>query len=58
MEKTVRTLIWSSKFNRELKKLLDYVEPDEARHYEEVPKEERRKHIYTTIKFLRKSING
>jgi len=40
-------------FARELKRLLDYCEPDEAHHYEECEIGDRKNHIYSTIKYLR-----
>jgi hypothetical protein len=50
------------KYEKALKKLLDYCQPDEERHYEECVgtdgKTKSRKHIVHTIRFLRKWIES
>jgi hypothetical protein len=45
-------------FRRSLKKLLDYCEPDEERHYEECGKAEKSSHIIHSIRYLRKELNN
>jgi hypothetical protein len=42
------------RFEKELKKLLDYCEDDEQSHYEECDETQRKSHIYLTIRYLRK----
>jgi len=41
-----------------LKRLLDYVSHDEARHYEECEPDEQEGHIYLTIQQLQNEVNN